>query len=121
MSDKKGAMQSEQQSGQFENPNLTDCPDCGGQVSWYATVCPHCGRPLKPLKGDVGARQPQRKSGTSSFGVFVAVVLAGLVLWYMIAPYTTPVWMQKIGGTIKAIINGEDSYTIYNWDKLNGK
>ena len=23
------------------------CPECGGTISSYAQVCPHCGRPLR--------------------------------------------------------------------------
>jgi hypothetical protein len=32
----------------FNNPNLTPCPDCGKYVSRLAVSCPNCGRPLKP-------------------------------------------------------------------------
>jgi len=27
---------------------ITQCSECGGQVSTSATVCPHCGCPLEP-------------------------------------------------------------------------
>ena len=102
---------------------LTYCPDCGNVISKMAMTCPHCGRPLReeperderPASGTNG--NGTGRNGTSAFGVFVAVVLAGLVLWYMVAPYTTPTWMQHIGGTIKAVLSGEDSYKIIDWDK----
>ena len=97
--------------------SLTRCPDCNGAVSWYATQCPHCGRPLKALKGDVGSPKPQQRNGTSAFGVFLAIVIAGLVLWYIAAPYTTPTWVQYIGGTIGALLKGEDTYRIVDWGK----
>ncbi len=29
------------------NPNLQPCPDCGRSVSIRATMCPHCGGPVK--------------------------------------------------------------------------
>lgn len=97
--------------------SLTRCPDCNGAVSWYATQCPHCGRPLKALNGNVGSSKPQQRNGTSAVGVFLAIVIAGLVLWYMAAPYTTPTWVQHIGGTVGALLKGEDSYRIVDWGR----
>ena len=29
------------------NPNLRPCPDCGRLISVRATMCPHCGAPVK--------------------------------------------------------------------------
>ncbi len=38
-------------SGNYQggNPNLCPCPDCGRLISIRASVCPHCGGPIKAL------------------------------------------------------------------------
>jgi hypothetical protein len=33
--------------GEPGNPNLRPCPDCGRLISVRATMCPHCGAPVK--------------------------------------------------------------------------
>ena len=33
-----------------QNPNLSNCPDCGRTVSLRATSCPHCGGPITLAK-----------------------------------------------------------------------
>ncbi len=38
-----------------QNPNLTNCPDCGKTVSIRATACPQCGAPLSPAGAAVAA------------------------------------------------------------------
>lgn len=38
-----------------QNPNLTNCPDCGKTVSIRATACPQCGAPLSPTGVAVAA------------------------------------------------------------------
>lgn len=37
--------------------SLTNCPDCGRQVSTSAAACPNCGRPIAP---PAAPQQPQR-------------------------------------------------------------
>lgn len=37
--------------------SLTNCPDCGRQVSTSAAACPNCGRPIAP---PANSQQPQR-------------------------------------------------------------
>lgn len=44
---------------------LTNCPECGLQISDKAVFCPHCGYPLKP--GKISAR-PKRKRLPNGFG-----------------------------------------------------
>lgn len=62
-----------------EQPKLIPCPDCGNEVSLYATSCPKCGRPLNPVKMEEA--EPRRK-GTNGVVVFIAVVLGILVaIW----------------------------------------
>ena len=96
--------------------NLMCCPDCGRMISKDAVSCPQCGC---PFPGNMKTIQPQassaqRKSGISVLGVIVAIVVAGLILWYIAAPFSTPVWLQKIGGTIKCFFTGETSYKIFD-------
>lgn len=38
---------SQQSRRRAVSENLTQCPDCGREVSLLAPTCPHCGRPLK--------------------------------------------------------------------------
>lgn len=44
---------------------LTNCPECGLQISDKAVFCPHCGYPLKP--GKISSR-PKRKRLPNGFG-----------------------------------------------------
>jgi hypothetical protein len=36
---------------------LTPCPDCEQLVSRLATLCPHCGRPLSPVRDSRTSRE----------------------------------------------------------------
>lgn len=49
------------------------CPSCGGAVSPQASVCPHCGHPLKRAKGQIGC-----------FGV-VVVCIIGYAIYRVLA------------------------------------
>jgi predicted nucleic acid-binding Zn ribbon protein len=44
---------------------LTNCPECGSQVSKDAVACPKCGHPFK-----------KTVQGTSGCGMFMLIVLA---------------------------------------------
>ena len=102
-----------------EHSNLMPCPDCGRMISKDAHSCPQCGC---PFPGNEKRESPpkvvvQKKSGSGVLGTIIAIVIAGLTLWYIAAPYTTPVWLQKIGGTIRCFFTGETSYTIFDLTK----
>ncbi len=100
---------------------LMQCPDCGRMISKNALSCPQCGC---PFPGNYPQTKSQEQSpakssgGTGILGTIIAIVIAGLVLWYIAAPYSTPVWLQHIGGTIKAFFSGETSYKIFDPSKL---
>lgn len=103
------------------NKNLMPCPDCGRMISKDAISCPQCGCPFPANNQHFGPQQKvvvQKNSGAGVLGTIVAIVIAGLALWYIAAPYTTPVWLQKIGGTIRCFFTGETSYKIFNPSKI---
>ena len=82
-------------------PNLAPCPDCKHLVSLYATSCPNCGRPLKPLKEmtDIDDNEPiqrQPEKSGSGCGTFVAVVFGILVAVWIL----TKILRIEITGTI---------------------
>lgn len=99
---------------------LMVCPDCGKWISKDAITCPQCGCVFPGNMGKVAKQtQPrQSKSGTGVIGIIFAVVIGGLILWYLMAPYTTPLWLQHIGGTIKALFEGKDTYTIFDPSRI---
>ena len=99
--------------------NLMRCPDCGKVISKDAYMCPHCGCPFPGnFKGATQQPTPKGNSGLGLFGTIVAIVVAILIVWYIAAPYSTPVWVQHIGGTIKAFITGEEKYTIFDPSRI---
>lgn len=68
---------------------ITQCPDCGKDVSTMATTCPHCGYPLNPAPASVKASSNlgdivhrveivERKKGPGCLAIIVASVL---MLW----------------------------------------
>ena len=99
---------------------LMVCPDCGRWISRDAITCPQCGCVFPGNMERIATQsQPrQSKSGTGILGVVFGVVIGGLILWYLVAPYTTPLWLQHIGGTIKALFEGKSSYTVFDPSKL---
>lgn len=97
------------QTPQNTPTNLAPCPDCGHMVSLYATSCPNCGRPLKPLKElqtkpvvdeEEEKEMPQGKHNGSGCGTFVAVVLGILVAVWVLSK----ILHVEITGTITPII-----------------
>lgn len=100
--------------------NLMRCPDCGQMISKDAYTCPRCGCPFpgNMPRAKNENRSSGRKSGTGILGTIVAIVVAALIIWYIAAPYSTPVWLQKIGGTIRCFFTGETSYQIFDPSKL---
>ena len=95
---------------------LMVCPDCGRWISKDAITCPQCGCVFPGNMGKIATRsQPrQNKSGTGILGIIFGIVIGGLILWYLVAPYTTPLWLQHIGGTIKALFEGKSTYTVFD-------
>ena len=91
---------------------LVKCPECFSDISEDATFCPHCGKPIKEQKSQAPV-VVSRRSGGGFFGTLIAIILAFFIIWYVVAPKTTPKFIQQIGGTINAIISGEDGYTVY--------
>jgi hypothetical protein len=65
---------------------LTDCPECGRQISTLAAACPHCGFPLSAE----AAAPPARTKGPSRWtdpgfwviliGLIVVIVMSVLIL-----------------------------------------
>lgn len=102
--------------------SLMQCPDCGSMISLEATSCPECGCPfpgnMPQMMQKTQGAPVKKSSGLGLFGATVAIVLAGLILWYLIAPFSTPLWLQHIGGSIKAMLTGEQSYTVFDPSKL---
>lgn len=101
--------ENEQQPQETNLCNLAPCPDCGHNVSLYATSCPNCGRPLKPLKElqtkpvvdeEEEKEMPQGKPNGSGCGTFVAVVLGILVAVWILSK----ILHVEITGTITPII-----------------
>ncbi len=64
---------------------LIPCPDCGNQVSRYATSCPKCGRPFSSENIVAQAAHTGRSSsgrGLSVLAIALAVVIGILVaIW----------------------------------------
>ena len=96
--------------------NLMQCPDCGKMISKDAISCPQCGCPFPGNEKGRDAQHVivQKKSGVGFVGLLLAIVLGGLIIWYIVSPYSTPVWMQKIGGTIRCFFTGETSYKVFD-------
>lgn len=88
--------------------NLAPCPDCGHMVSMYATSCPNCGRPLKPIK-ELQTKpveekteedpEPQKTEKGNGCGTFFAVVLGILVAVWIL----TKILRIEVTGTIMPI------------------
>ena len=59
------------------NNGLMPCPQCGGSISPYAQVCPHCG-----LDANVLA---QKRADDGATGCGFVVLIIGLVwfLWWL--------------------------------------
>ena len=56
------------------------CPDCGGQVSTRAEVCPHCGRPIAALPGGRRVRTAEDSFLTRSRGCGDLVLYGAAIL-----------------------------------------
>ncbi|QTE68083.1 hypothetical protein JNO48_12955 [Clostridiales bacterium] len=100
---------------------LMVCPDCGRWISRDAISCPQCGCVFPGNMEKIATQsQPRQssKSGTGILGIIAGIVIGGLILWYLAAPYTTPLWLQHIGGTIKAFFEGKETYTVFDPSKL---
>jgi uncharacterized OB-fold protein len=54
---------------------LMPCPDCGGEMSTEAHVCPKCGRPNKAL---------QKRLGKKLVFVWVLLIGAFLGIWQLL-------------------------------------
>ncbi|SIQ14374.1 double zinc ribbon domain-containing protein [Marinobacterium stanieri] len=70
--------------------NLTECPDCGNQVSLKATSCPHCGAPRETARavGKDSISQPQnfkqaeaQSNSVPTFGQRVIAAILAVVLF----------------------------------------
>jgi len=57
---------------------LIACPDCTGQVSDQAFVCPHCGRPLRSPPAPEYLRKEASRLQSLASGCGCLVVLLGL-------------------------------------------
>lgn len=58
--------------------NLTDCPDCGGQVSLRAATCPHCGAPVGGEPEPVQVRATSSGAGQKMLGgLLMCIALPG--------------------------------------------
>jgi hypothetical protein len=80
----------EKQNTTVQEPsNLMCCPDCGHMISKDALSCPQCGCPfpgnMKEANQEVITVQKKKSIGV--LGLIVAIVVAGLILWYLMAPY----------------------------------
>ena len=54
---------------------LIQCPECSGQISDKALLCPHCGYPMRD--GSISARQPKKARKRRPNGSGTAVKLSG--------------------------------------------
>lgn len=54
---------------------LTPCPDCGGEMSTEALVCPKCGRPNKAI---------QKRFGKRVLVLWVLLIVAFLGVWQLL-------------------------------------
>ena len=108
------------QSQDQKQMKLMVCPDCGKMISKDAYICPQCGCPFPGNMKGIGSEKTnvRKQAGMRILGTIVAIIIAVLIIWYIAAPYSTPVWLQKIGGTIKSFFTGETSYKIFNPSKI---
>ena len=99
-----------------ENRNLMKCPDCGRMISKDALFCPQCGCPFSGNMRAASAPQTNRRQsgGIGVLGIACGVLIGLLVYWYLKAPYSMPVWLQQIFGTIHALFKGETTYKIFD-------
>ncbi len=110
----------EQSTKPRPSSNLMYCPDCGKIISKDAYACPQCGCPFPGnFKGITQQTKTQSKPGLGFFGTIVAIVVSILIIWYIAAPYSTPLWLQHIGGIIKGLLTGKTSYTIFDPTNLH--
>lgn len=79
---------------------LVNCPECNESVSQKASVCPHCGYPMKPEKE---ATQYELRTGFASDS-------RGAAFMRVIA------WIIWIGGLVLAIVSslGSEAYGYYS-------
>jgi uncharacterized membrane protein YvbJ len=116
----ENAQENNPQESKQVHKNLMTCPDCGRTISKNAYVCPQCGHPFpKNMRGiKTDSKASGTRSGLGIGGTIIAIVIAALIIWYIAAPYSTPIWLQKIGGTIKCFFTGETSYKIFDPSKI---
>jgi len=57
---------------------ITQCPDCGGNVSTEAAACPHCGRPAMVNRSLAADKQPRSPSSRAVF-LFLLLGVLGFV------------------------------------------
>ena len=89
---------------------LVNCPECNESISQKASVCPHCGYPMKPEE-EATQYELQKETASDSYGASFMRAMA---------------WIIWIGGLVLAIassIGSEDygyysSRTTFNWGKF---
>jgi len=66
---------------------LTQCGECGGQVSTMAEKCPHCGAPINPAAQapppQVIVQQVPQKPAQASLGGCLSVFIFGALIYWM--------------------------------------
>lgn len=58
---------------------LTNCPDCGKEVSTLAPACPNCARPLVPAAPPQSAARELRRDRAARYN-HVSWLLAGIAI-----------------------------------------
>lgn len=108
---KMGGNFEEPRKPQKEEPRTGMCPDCKKEVSKLATMCPHCGRPLKRediLENPIAKPFLQRtidderfirqsrgettnkSGGTGVIGIVFAIIIAVILLVILLPKLTSP-------------------------------
>ena len=72
---------------------LINCPECSGNLSDQASVCPHCGYPVRIARESSGSESGQQKK-KEPFAAFFMRVIA---------------WVLWIGGLIIAVVTSINS------------
>jgi ribosomal protein L37E len=76
---------------------LTNCPECGKEVSSQASACPHCGFPLVKSAQEPSQQQPQvtrpqavKKGCLGCVGIIVIAVVIMIIIGGMLPDEETP-------------------------------
>ena len=79
---------------------LVNCPECNESISEKASVCPHCGYPMKPEEEPVQYELQKNVASDSRGAAFMRAIA----------------WIIWIGGLILAIASsiGSESYGYYS-------